>query len=197
MKKHLIILSSLALSSSLFVFTPNASAAKSSVQQEQSQEMASITVSTKYDQNGLQISQTTVTDGDITKSVLGVTTIPSVTSPSIISPYVVENEGSMNYKLIDTYNGSSKIVDSLKEWTAQFASMIIPAKLVKNVWAASAGGATFNTFHSPPSTRYYTTKVYQASDSWYYYGRTIAYEYSDSSRTKLTNTVEHINRIPK
>lgn len=105
--------------------------------------------------------------------------------------------GSKNYYLIETWYGDSAVIDTMSEWVSRFAAGVIPAMLTGNLWAAAAGQATFETFYEPPSRRYYTNKTYEAQDAYFYYGRKVTYEYSNSSRTSLTRTDEFVYRIYK
>ncbi|WP_214814636.1 hypothetical protein [Exiguobacterium sp. s196] len=123
------------------------------------------------------------------------------TSSSKVSPgygtYVVVNPGGINYKLLDTFKGDSRVIDTASEWVGEFAAAVIPFKFLKGFWSQAAGVATANTFLPEYSTKYYTTYVYQDEDYYNYYGKSIAKQYSDSARTKLVKTTTHISKLPK
>lgn len=160
-----------------------------------------ITIVEEYDDNGNVINEEVVsTSGDLTLSDFGGT---GALSNSSLSPggastfAVVIDSPNYDWKKIDTWKGNSKGLTKLSEWVYQFGAAVVPALISKNVWAASAGSATYNTFVKPPATRYYTNHVYQSQDYYYVYGRDISYEYSDSARTKKTKTLTHVYRATK
>ncbi|PEJ59522.1 hypothetical protein CN692_04840 [Bacillus sp. AFS002410] len=138
----------------------------------------------EYDENQQLVAKTIIEEG----------------SPShpLIQSRVVVNEGvSMNYKLIDTFTGSSKVISSLSDWTYSFASAYIPEKFLKKTWSKAAATATLNALYNASAIKYYTIKIYQTKDSMYYYGKAISYEYSDSAKTKLAKTITHLSKVAK
>lgn len=120
----------------------------------------------------------------------------SITSPGY-GTYAVINPGGINYKLIDTFKGDSRIVDTASKWVAEFGAAVIPFKFLTGFWKQSAGVATANTFLPEFSTKYYTTYVYEDQDYYNYYGKSVSKQYSNSARTKLTKTSTHVSRLPK
>lgn len=148
------------------------------------------TITTSTNDNNIEVSQTEL-------ALKSVTTSTSPTLDTGIGTYVIADPGSMGYVLIDTFNSDSRYIDTLNEWVYQFGAAIIPAMISKNVWAGAAGSATWNTFLKPATTKYYRTWVYQAKDTWNYYGYEITRQYSDSSRTKLEKVMEYKHTIPR
>ncbi|MBT2736603.1 hypothetical protein [Bacillus sp. ISL-7] len=145
-------------------------------------------VVTEYDVvTGEVDSQTTYNEGTMTE----------VTNPGDGPSYIAIGESEMGYTLIDSFTGTSAVIDTMAEWVYQFGAAVIPAMISKNPWAAGAGSATYNTFLKPPTTKYYKTWVYQARDSYYYYGKHVSKQYSDSARTKLVKTMSFVSRIPR
>ena len=162
---------------------------------------------TDYNENGIIEKQVIYNDGKKNVTINNVdeeqstplvgTTVPQLNTKINEPNFYYVNTGSMNYKLIDSFTGNSKVLDTITEWVYQFGAAIIPAKLIKNVWAGAAGSASYNTFLKPPTTKYYKTWIYQAEDAFNYYGRHVSKQYSDSSRTKLEKTMEHVSKLPK
>lgn len=106
--------------------------------------------------------------------------------------------GSMNYKWIDDWYGSSYVYDRLSEWTARFASVAIPLGLGAGPWTTAVSTSVFNTLYNPnDATRYYRNDIYQAQDVYWYFGKDISYEYSDSARTKLTQKYTYYYQTAK
>ncbi|RXY98885.1 hypothetical protein [Fictibacillus sp. S7] len=206
MKKHLVILSSVALTASILGATSNVAFAETTDEPvtEETQVVDTLTIVEEFDEEtGQEVAETITSSENMDESLVGENSdeveAPLPGEPVIpVKPgdpqYSNVNPGSMNYKLIDTFTGNSSIYDTLKEWTSQFAACVIPARFVKNVWASAAGSATYNTFHNPPKTRYYTDKIYQAQDAVWNYGKSVGYEYSDKAKTKLTRKVTHVNK---
>jgi hypothetical protein len=184
-----LILSTIGLSAES-AFASESVNSTTSVQEE---DLESFTVIVEYDKNQEPISETIINESDMEVTPH----LESETPSGGFSTFYIPIEGGISYKLIDSFNGTSKVIDTLGEWISQFAAAVIPVKFTKNLWSSSAGTATYNTFHKPPSTRYYTTKIYEDSDSYYYYGKVVAYEYSDSARKKLTKTMTHVSKVRK
>ncbi|WP_088011185.1 hypothetical protein [Gottfriedia acidiceleris] len=155
------------------------------VDETQEQEIvSSFTEVVEYNQGGEFKSKTIVEEG-----------IPMSSQKQ--SRVAVGEGTSIDYKLIDKFNGSSKVIRSLSDWTYSFASAYIPEKFLKKPWSKAAATATLNALYKGSQVKYYTTKVYQTKDSVYYYGKAVSYEYSDSARTKLSKTITHISRVAK
>ncbi|ESU30099.1 hypothetical protein G3A_23770 [Bacillus sp. 17376] len=208
MKKILTVVTSLALAASSFStvgFASSASAKGKPVIEEQKEEPKTVnyTVVTEYDENGIAISETTITEGDmeiasdsdveLLSSGLDLEEGSAIDDPQ----YAYVDPGSMNYYFIDSFTGSSTFLDKLSEWSARFAAATIPAMLTKSTWVAGASSATFETFYNPSATRYYKTNIYQAKDTYWYYGKHISYQYSDSARTNLTKKVEFLSKTAR
>lgn len=126
-------------------------------------------------------------------------TIPfSPKAPKDLGPnYAVINPGGIQYKLVDKFNGDNGVLVTASAWIKDFAVAVIPEKLTKNIWAKGAGTATANAFLPVISKRYYTTWVYQDSDSQASYGKAVAKEYTSSKRTTLKDEIVFISRVPK
>jgi hypothetical protein len=200
MKRIFSVTTSLALSVSLLsgFGVQTVAATESLLEEPIEQEMESITVSQEYigplptepvvieDNGGLELEDTRE-DATFPQS------IPDPNDPT----RVIVNPGSMDYVLIDSFTGDSGVFVNSATWVNTFAANAIPLKLFKNIWSQAAGIATFNSFLKPPTKKYYRTKIYQAQDYYYYYGKAVSYEYSDSARTKLTKTTTHLSRVSK
>lgn len=202
MKKFILGLSALGIAFSTVGFSAgNASAAKPETQGVSQElvigkEIDTLIVAEEYDENGnVVLTEATSVDGLTTSDFESTSSNPlSLRAGGGISTFANVNEGSMNYTLIDTWKGNSKVVSTLSNWVYQFGSIVVPAIVTKNLWVGGAAGATYNVFLTPPATRYYTTKIYQAKDSYYAYGKSITYQYSDSARTKLTKSATYYYR---
>ncbi|XRG76970.1 hypothetical protein V5E38_14035 [Rossellomorea sp. GAMAL-10_SWC] len=155
------------------------------VDETQEQEIvSSFTEVVEYNQNGEFLSKTIVEEG-------------TPMSSQKQSRVVVGEGNSIDYKLIDKFNGSNKVICSLSDWTYSFASAYIPEKFLKKTWSKAAATATLSPLYKGSQVKYYTTKIYQTKDSVYYYGKAVSYEYSDAARTKLSKTITHISRVAK
>ncbi|WP_430788462.1 hypothetical protein VBD025_01040 [Virgibacillus flavescens] len=164
-----------------------------------SYEADTLQVTVEYE-NNTPISKTVINEGgmDVTPHLEGdAPNLYTMNGSNPISPLYIPREGNMNYYFIDSFNASSAFVDTSSEWIFQYVAAVTPAKLAKSIWGAAAGSAIFNTFHNPPSRRYYTTKIYQAQDNYYYYGKEVTYEYSNSARTNLTKSDTFVYKIRK
>lgn len=161
-----------------------------------------IVVVEEFNEIGQLETKTTYDDGtvatvEINSNENNVGSLPSLPMGKDQPSNAIVNEGSMSYVLIDSFSGSSKVIATINNWIYQFGAAFIPAKFFKTNWAGAAGSATYNTFLPPPTVKYYKTWVYQAQDSYNYYGKTVSKKYSDSARTKLEKTTTFISRIPK
>lgn len=105
--------------------------------------------------------------------------------------------GSMNYYYLDTWYGTSEFLDELKDWAVRFAAAAIPYGLGASAWSSMAASSAFSAFHDAPPTRYYKNVIYQAKDTYYYYGKVTDYEYSDSGRTNLTRKHTYYRQTPR
>lgn len=155
-----------------------------------------LTVIEEYDENEKVISKTIIADGELEEDDFDIvkendfeTLKETDGNHNLISPFQNVNDGSMNYVLQYTFTGTNSNLNTLKEWTSRFAAAAIPAGLIKSKWVTAAALASFETFYNPPATRYYKTWIYQAKDHYYYYGKAVSKQYSDSKRTKVTKTV--------
>lgn len=151
---------------------------------------STVTVEEYNEQTGQLESTTTFKDGTMN-------TVDLNYNPYSGPDYIAIGEAELGYTLIDTFLGDSSRIDTLTEWVQQFGAAVIPALITKNVWGAGAGSATYNTFVKPPTTKYYKTWVYQARDSYSYYGKEVAKQYSDSARTKLLKTQSWTIKTPR
>lgn len=118
--------------------------------------------------------------------------------PKDLGPnYAVINPGGIQYRQIDKFNGNNAKYASVGNWISAFAGAVIPLKIGKNIWSQSAGTATAQSFLPTFKTKYYTTWVYQDSDSQAYYGKAITKEYTSSKRSTVKRTMTHITRLQK
>lgn len=118
--------------------------------------------------------------------------------PKDLGPnYAVINPGGVQYSLIDKFNGDNSKYATVGNWISAFAGAVIPIKLGKNLWTQGAGTATAQALLPTFSTKYYTTWVYQDSDSQAYYGKAITKEYTSSKRTTVKRSMTHITRLQK
>jgi len=199
MKKFILGLSALGIAFSTVGFSAgNASAAELETPGIViEKEIDTLTVVEEYDLEGNVISTENISVDGLTPSDFESTSSNPLNlgTSGGISTFAYVNDGDgINYTLIDTWKGSSKVVSTLSHWVYQFGSIMIPAAVTKSLWIGGAAGATYDVFLKPPATRYYTTKIYQDRDSFYYYGKSVSYEYSDSARTKQTKKATYYYR---
>ncbi len=213
MKKVMLVLTSvLTLSAGVLSVGGGASAAEPPTKRvvlentaETENTVETITIVEEFDSKGNVTSEEVISTDGLTPADFGGTealtsggSILGTPSQGGIAPAaVVVDSPNYDWKKIDTWKGDSKKLSTLKEWVYHFGAAVIPALISKNVWAGSAGGATYNTFVKPPAIRYYTNHIYQSQDYYYVYGRVVAKEYTDSARTKHKKTLTHVYRTNK
>jgi hypothetical protein len=143
-----------------------------------------------YDDTGAITNETTTVTDDTTNT----TKTSTCTGVSCFrDPIYIPDPGAMNYQFLYSFNTDSFACDKLSELIEQYAAAIIPGGFFKSIWAAGVGTAIWNTYWTPPSTRYFHNQIYQTKDAYYYYGRNVTYEYSDSAQKHLLSKTEYIS----
>ncbi|WP_430535470.1 hypothetical protein [Listeria rocourtiae] len=98
--------------------------------------------------------------------------------------------GGSAYTLQSQFNGSSATTNKIKEFSTRLASSFGVMKLSK--YAITVWNAAFSTIYVKPKTEYYTTRIYTKIRGGKKYVKTILFTYSNSKRTKLKSTREHL-----